>query len=136
MIVEIVMLIVFLFFPVFVAKTFSEAGQNSYYALIPIFNYYIWLRIVRKPLWWFIFLLIPFINFFMIFLLVVETAKCYQKYKLGQQALAVVLFFYMLPRYGFSEKENFQRYGCKNSTTLLFGLIFDRGVVMIWGLCG
>jgi len=108
MIVEIVMLIVFLFFPVFVAKTFSEAGQNSYYALIPIFNYYIWLRIVRKPLWWFIFLLIPFINFFMIFLLVVETAKCYQKYKLGQQALAVVLFFYMLPRYGFSEKENFQ----------------------------
>ncbi|MCF8308990.1 MAG: S26 family signal peptidase [Bacteroidales bacterium] len=108
MIVEKILLIIFLFFPVFVAKTFSEAGYKSYYAFLPIFNYYIWLKVVSKPLWWFVFLLIPFINFFMIFLLVVETAKCYQKYKLGQQALAVVLFFYMLPRYGFSETEQYE----------------------------
>ena len=107
MIVENVLLIIFLFFPAFVAKTFSEAGSKSYYAFIPVYNYYIWLRIVRKPMWWFIFLAIPFINFFMVFLLVVETAKCYKKYKLGEQALAVVLFFYMLPRYGFSREETY-----------------------------
>ncbi len=108
MIVEKVLLIIFLFFPVFIAKTFSEAGQKSYYAFIPLFNYYIWLKIVRKPLWWFIFLLIPFINYFMVFLLVVETAKCYKKHKLGEQALAVILFFYILPLYGFSKDETFE----------------------------
>lgn len=108
MIVENILIIIFLFFPAFVAKTFSEAGYKSYYAFIPIYNYYIWLKIVRKPLWWFVFLVIPFINFFMVFLLVVETAKCYKKYKLGEQALAVVLFFYMLPRYGLSQEETYQ----------------------------
>lgn len=108
MIVEIILLIVFLFFPVFVTKTFVEAGQKGIYALIPIYNYYIWLKIVRKPVWWFIFLAIPFINYFMIFLLVVETAKCYRKFKLGEQALAVVLFFYMLPKYGLSPDEKYQ----------------------------
>lgn len=107
MIVETILLIVFLFFPVFVFKTFEEAGYQSYKAFVPLYNYYIWLKVTKKPLWWFIFLLIPFINYFMIFLLVVETAKCYNKISLKDQALAVIVFFYFLPRYGFSEDEKY-----------------------------
>ncbi len=107
MIVETILLIVFLFFPVFVFKTFEEAGYQAWQAFVPLYNYYIWLKVTKKPLWWFIFLLIPFINYFMIFLLVVETAKCYNKFSLKDQALAVILFFYVLPRYGFSDDEKY-----------------------------
>ncbi|MEA3505660.1 MAG: signal peptidase I, partial [Bacteroidota bacterium] len=105
--IEIIFLLVFLFFPLFLFKTFENTGNSAWKAAVPLYNYYIWLKIVKKPVWWFIFLLIPFINYFMMFLLVVETAKCYQKYKLGDQALAVVFFFYFLPYYGSSEKEKF-----------------------------
>lgn len=107
MLVETILIIVFLFFPVFVFKTFQEAGYQPWQAFVPLYNYYIWLRVVKKPLWWLIILAIPFINYFMVFLLVVETAKCYNKFSLKDQALAVILFFYMLPHYGHSEKESF-----------------------------
>lgn len=107
MVVETILLLIFLFFPVFVAKTFQEAGYQSWQAFVPLYNYYIWLQVVKKPWWWMIFLLIPFINYFMIFLLAVETAKCYNKFSLKNQALAVVLFFYYLPYLGTSEKETY-----------------------------
>jgi len=107
MLLETILLIIFLFFPVFVFKTFEEAGYKGWQAFLPLYNYYIWLQVVKKPLWWFIFLIIPFINYFMIFLLVVETAKCYNKFSLKDQALAVVLFFYYLPHFGVSDNETY-----------------------------
>ena len=108
MLLEIILLIIFLFFPIFVFKTFEEAGYKPWQAFVPLYNYYIWLRVVKKPLWWLIFLAIPFINYFMIFLLVVETANCYNKFSLKDQALPVILFFYFLPRYGHSDSEKYQ----------------------------
>lgn len=107
MLVELILLIIFLFFPALVTKTFDKAGKNALHAFIPFVNYYVWIQIVRKPLWWYIFLLIPFINFFMIFLLVVETAKCYGRYSLKDQALAILFFFYYLPYFGSSSDEVF-----------------------------
>jgi len=50
---------------------------------------------------------VPFLNAFMVFLLIVETAKCYKKYDLGNQALAVLFSFVYLPYLGFSKKEKY-----------------------------
>ena len=50
-------------------KIFEKAGYPGWKILVPFYNFYIWLKIVKKPLWWFIFILIPFINVFMVLLL-------------------------------------------------------------------
>lgn len=86
---------------------FEKAGQKGWYVLVPFYNLYIWLKIIKKPLWWYIFLLIPFINVFMILLMIVEICKCFNKFGLGQQALGVLFPFAYMPYLGFSKKEQY-----------------------------
>ncbi len=105
--VPLILILILLFFPALLWKIFEETGHASWMSFVPVYNYYIWLQIIGKPVWWFIFLLIPFINYFMVFLMVVETAKCYKKYDLGNQALAAVFPFIYLPYLGLSSKETY-----------------------------
>lgn len=88
-------------------KIFEKAGEKGWAALIPFFNLYVWLRVIRKPIWWYIFLLIPFINVFVILLMIVEVLKCFSKHGLGAQALGVLFPFFYLPYLGFSPKEKY-----------------------------
>lgn len=103
--VMIILIIFVIFFPLLLWKIFEQAGYDGWKSIVPFYNYYIWLKIIDKALWWFIFLLIPFINIFMMMLMIVETAKCYGKYHLGAQALAVIFPCIYLPYLGFAEKE-------------------------------
>lgn len=86
---------------------FEKAGIQGWKILIPFYNLYIWLKIIRKPLWWYIFLLIPFINVFVVLLMIVEIVKCFGKYGLGPQALGVLFPFIYLPYLGFAKKETY-----------------------------
>jgi signal peptidase I len=86
-------------------KIFQKAGRNGWEILVPFYNFFIWLKIIKKPLWWYIFILIPFINVFMVMLMLVELVKCFNKFGLLDQALAVIFPFAYLPYIGFSEKE-------------------------------
>lgn len=88
-------------------KIFEKAGVPGWTILVPFYNFYIWLRIIKKPLWWYIFLLIPFINVFTILIMIVEILKCFSKFGLGAQALGVLFPFAYLPYLGFSDKEKF-----------------------------
>ncbi len=86
---------------------FNKSGYKGWMTIVPFYNLYIWLRIIKKPLWWYIFLLIPFIDVFVLLLMVVEICKCFKKYSLGAQALGVLFPFIYLPYLGFSEKESY-----------------------------
>ena len=44
-------------------KLFTKAGQPGWASIIPIFNFYILLKIIGKPSWWLILLFIPVANF-------------------------------------------------------------------------
>jgi signal peptidase I len=88
-------------------KIFQKAGEAGWKSVIPFYNLYVWLRIIKKPLWWYIFLLIPFINVFVVLIMVVEILKCFGKFGLGEQALGVIFPFAYLPYLGFSEKEKY-----------------------------
>ncbi len=104
------MLLSILFFLASVAglwKIFEKAGHKGWGAVIPLYNVYVWLKVIDKPLWWFIFILLPFINVFTILLMVVETLKCFRKDGLGEQALGVLLPFLFLPWLGFSQKQEY-----------------------------
>ncbi len=104
---SLILFLIFIFIPVFCWKIFEDAGHQGWKTIIPFYNYYIWLKVIKKPLWWYIFLIIPFINIFMVFLMIVETAKCYKKYDLGNQALSVIFPYVYLPWLGWSKKETY-----------------------------
>jgi hypothetical protein len=43
-------------------KVYQKAGQPGWAAIIPIYNFYVLLKIVNKPWWWILLLLVPFVN--------------------------------------------------------------------------
>ena len=80
-------LLFFLLTVVSLAFIFRKAGQSPFLAFIPVYNIVIWLRIVKKPLWWLIFTIMPYINVFMVMLLIVETLKAFNKHSIGAHIL-------------------------------------------------
>ncbi len=88
-------------------RIFEKAGQKGWLAIVPFYNFYIWLKIIGKPLWWYVFILIPFINVFTLLLMVVDTLKCFNKHGLLEQALGVMFPFFYLPYLGFSPQEQY-----------------------------
>jgi signal peptidase I len=104
---SLILILLFLFFPVLLWKIFETAGEAGWKSAIPLLNYYLWLKIIKQPLWWFIFLIMPFINAFMVMLMVVETLKCYKIYDLAQQGLAVLFPFIYLPWLGLKKQADY-----------------------------
>lgn len=102
-----ILLLIIILFPMLNYWIFDEAGVGGYKALIPFYNYYIWLNVIGKPWWWLVLMLVPFINFFMIMLMLVQTALSYGKHNLGEQALAVLVPFAYVPYLGLSKKEHY-----------------------------
>ena len=92
---------------IFAWKIFEKAGEPGWKTLIPFYNLYVWLQIIQKPIWWYIIIMIPFINVFMIMLMIVELAKGFNKNALWEQGAAVVFHFVYLPYLGFSKEEKF-----------------------------
>ena len=86
---------------------FEKAGEKGWKILVPFYNLYIWLQIIKKPIWWYIFLLIPFINVFVILLMIVEVLKSFKKHGLLDQALGVLFPFVYLPYLAYSPKESY-----------------------------
>jgi hypothetical protein len=56
-------------------KIFTKAGQPGWACLIPIYNIYILCKIVGRPGWWVILMLIPFVNFIIAIILSIDLAK-------------------------------------------------------------
>jgi hypothetical protein len=60
-------------------KVFTKAGQPGWASIIPIYNVYIWCKVVGRPGWWVILLLIPFVNFIIGVILSIDLAKSFGK---------------------------------------------------------
>ena len=56
-------------------KTFVKAGEPGWACIIPIYNIIVLLKIAGRPLWWFILLLIPLVNFIVAIIVCIDVAK-------------------------------------------------------------
>jgi len=92
---------------VFGWKVFEKAGRKGWETIVPFYNLYVFLKIIKKPMWWYLLLIFPFINVFMYMLMLVEIAKCFNKFKLWEQFVSVVFPFVYLPYLGLSDNEKF-----------------------------
>ena len=58
-------------------KVFEKAGQAGWKWIIPIYNWYILLKIVGRPGWWLILYFIPFVNIVVIIIVWVDLSKSF-----------------------------------------------------------
>jgi len=86
---------------------FKKAHVPAWKALIPFYNLWVWIKIVQKPWWWFIFMFVPAINIFMLMLLMVETLKAFSKYSFWHQLFSILVPFVYLPYLGLDPKLKF-----------------------------
>jgi Family of unknown function (DUF5684) len=76
-------------------KIFTKAGQPGWAAIIPIYNWYIFCKIVGRPGWWVILLFIPFVNFIIGIILCIDLAKSFGKgvgFGIGLILLGIIFF--------------------------------------------
>jgi Family of unknown function (DUF5684) len=60
-------------------KVFTKAGQPGWACLIPILNLLVILKLVKRPMWWILLFLIPFVNFVTLLIVLVDLAKAFGK---------------------------------------------------------
>jgi hypothetical protein len=85
-------------------KVFTKAGQPGWASIIPIYNLYIWCKIVGRPWWWILLMLIPFVNFIVAIILCIDMAKSFGKgagFGIGIAFLGIIF----LPILGFGSAQ-------------------------------
>ncbi|PZS09220.1 MAG: signal peptidase I [Chloroflexi bacterium] len=85
-------------------KVFTKAGEPGWAAIIPIYNTIVLLRIVGRPIWWFILLLIPLVNIIVLIMVMFDLAKAFGKgagYAIG----LILLSFIFIPLLGFGDAQ-------------------------------
>ena len=56
-------------------KVFSRAGKPGWAALIPIYNFYVILKIGNQPGWWVILLFVPLVNIVIVTMALISLAQ-------------------------------------------------------------
>ena len=95
-------LVIILLIVISLWKIFVKAGKPGWAAIVPIYNLIVLIEICCKPLWWFILLLIPFVNIIVLIILYVELAKRFGK-GVGFAIGLLILPFIFFPVLAFSD---------------------------------
>ncbi len=85
-------------------KMFAKAGQPGWAVLIPIFNTYILCKIVGRPGWWVILMLIPIVSLVIAIMLMIDLAKSFGR-GTGTAVGLILLGFIFVPILGFGSAE-------------------------------
>ena len=83
-------------------KAFEKAGQPGWSAIIPIYNIYIWTKIVGREPWWLLLFLIPCVNIVAAVILSIDMAKSFGKTEIYGIGLAFVGIIFW-PMLGFGD---------------------------------
>jgi signal peptidase I len=47
-------------------KIFEKSGIPGWKALVPVYNFVVWIKLVKAPWWWIFLVIIPTVGFFML----------------------------------------------------------------------
>lgn len=65
---------IIIFYTVSVWKIYTKAGKPGWAVLIPFYNLYVLLKIIKRPSWWIILFLIPYVNIAMSLVVSIDLA--------------------------------------------------------------
>ena len=72
---------------------YTKAGEAGWKCLIPIYNLIVLLKIINKPVWWIILILIPLVNIVIAILVNIALSKAFGKgtgFGIGLTLLAII----------------------------------------------
>lgn len=104
-------------------KVYGKAGKPGWACIVPIYNLIIMAEIVKKPIWWGLCCLIPYVGFVFQILILIELAKSFGKSTLYGIGL-VFLPFIFFPMLGFGSAQ----YLRANEPTPADGNILDANL--------
>jgi hypothetical protein len=77
-------------------KIFTKAGKPGWAAIVPIYNIIVLLEVVGRPVWWFVLMLIPFVNIVVWIIVLHDLSKVFGK-GVGMTLLNIFLPFIGYP---------------------------------------
>lgn len=107
---QLVLLLLFVVIIVANWKIYEKAGQPGWASIIPIYNIYVLLKIVGKPTWWLILMLIPVVNLVFAIWTINMLSKSFGKdegFTVGLLLLGIVFY----PILGFGDAQYKGPYG-------------------------
>lgn len=84
-------------------KIFEKAGRKGWEALVPFYNYWVWLKLVDRPWYWIFTLIFPGVNLIVGYAMMVALYRAIGKDRWKDVTLGVFLFFYFVPKWAFSK---------------------------------
>ena len=88
---------------------FKKGGEKPWQSLIPVYNMWLWLKVLSRPRWWLFFIIFPFIGIFMLLLMIWKTIRLFGKTSYLYLIPGTFFFFIYLPYLGISKKERYTR---------------------------
>jgi signal peptidase I len=88
-------------------KLFEKAGKPGWTALVPVYSFYIMLKLTGRPVLWMLWYFIPVINVIVYIGLLIDFAKSYGKFGFGQHVAAMVVPFVAYPIWGFDKNTKY-----------------------------
>lgn len=85
-------------FNVFAWKLYEKAGFKGWMSAVPYYNLFILLKIIKKPWWWLALMIVPFLNIFVYWLMLIELVRCFGKEDFHQHLAAAAIPYIYLPR--------------------------------------
>jgi hypothetical protein len=85
-------------------RIFTKAGEEGWKSIIPIYNIVVLLKIVGRPWWWLVLMLIPFVNFVVLIVVMNDLSKSFGHgvgFTLGLIFLSFI--FYLILAFGSSQ---------------------------------
>lgn len=105
MIPWIVLLALLLVYSISLPKLLERAGHPSALGYIPIVNFFPFLKLIKRPWWWFILILVPGVNLIMLTILNVELGIAFGKRSTKDQWMFGALPWYAIFSLAFREPE-------------------------------
>ena len=78
-------------------KLFVKAGRQGWEALIPIYSFYIMLKLTGRPMWWMVLYFIPVINIIVGIGILIDMAKSFGKFSFADHVSSIVIPFLAFP---------------------------------------
>jgi signal peptidase I len=102
-----VLLLILIGYHVGLWKLFEKAGRKGWEALIPVYSFYIMLKLTGRPMWWLVLYFLPVINVIVYIGLLIDFAKCYGKVTFLEHLASIVVPFIAFPVWGFDRNTRY-----------------------------
>jgi signal peptidase I len=89
-------------------RVFEKAGYAGWKALIPGYNFYVWLRVIEKPWWWLFILIFPGPNVLLLLIMCVNTSTLLGHRTAKDVFLSAIVPFIYLPYLAFSSDVRYE----------------------------